>query len=96
MSLSRRINKIHAAVENLLGVKAKHATSVPVRESFQGQIVWEGVVEVFDIPDHPKAKRAYGWVIPGPRDKWVAVLESPPVTSPETAVRAYIVSLGRK
>jgi hypothetical protein len=69
---------------------------VPVHEVFRGQTVWKGEVEVFDLQGHPKAKRAYGWSHPeGPDDKgerFVTVLEIPPVTSPETAVKVSIVS----
>jgi len=43
-----------------------------------------------------KAKRCYGWSNPeGPDDKggrFVAVLEIPPVVSPETAVKVSIVA----
>jgi hypothetical protein len=58
--------------------------------------VWDGVVEVFDLVGHPKAKRAYAWShLDGDKDektRYVAVLEIPPVVSPETAVKASIVS----
>jgi hypothetical protein len=54
------------------------------------------VVEAFDLIGHPKAKRCYAWShLEGDRDertRYVAVLEIPPVVSPETAVRASIVS----
>jgi len=54
-----------------------------------------GDVEVFDLTDHPKAKRAYAWShIDGKDDqdeRFVAVLEIPPVKSAETAVRVQIV-----
>jgi hypothetical protein len=33
----------------------------PVHETFQGQTVWAGEVEVFDLVGHPKAKRCYAW-----------------------------------
>lgn len=70
----------------------RHVQSVPTNEVFQGQTVWQGVVEVFDITGHPKAKRAYAWEIPGPPRDWVAVLEIPPVKSAQTAVQAWVVS----
>jgi len=67
-----------------------------VHEKFNGQTIWRGEVEVFDLTGHPKAKRAYGWSHPEAPDnkgeRFVAVLEIPPVTSPETAVKASIVS----
>jgi hypothetical protein len=57
-------------------------------------------VEVFDLNGHPKAKRAYGWThLDGnqdERERFVAVLEIPPVESPVTAVRASIVADGKK
>ena len=57
---------------------------------------WKGDVEIFDLTGHPKAKRAYGWSHPDGDDnkteRFVATLEIPPVTSPETAVKTAIYS----
>ena len=33
--------------------------SVPVRETFDGKTVWEGVVHIFDLIGHPTATHAY-------------------------------------
>jgi len=70
--------------------------SVPVHEVFRGETVRKGEVEVFDLTGHPKAKRCYGWSHPEGEDnkgeRFVAVLEIPPVVSPVTAVRASIVA----
>lgn len=56
--------------------------SVPVREVFQGQMIWIGVVEVFALAGHPKAKKAYGWSHAEGKDdageRFVTVLEIPP------------------
>jgi hypothetical protein len=58
--------------------------------------VWKGEVEVFNIRGHPQARRAYAWAhLSGDKDdekRYVTVLELPPVKSPETAVRAAIMS----
>jgi len=75
------------------GAKATHRESVPVKETWQGKTVWEGVVEVFDLHDHPEANTAYAWghdTEQGSK-RHVAVLHVPPVVSPITAVRAAIV-----
>jgi hypothetical protein len=68
---------------------------VTVHEIFQGQTVWHGEVEVFDLTGHPEAKKAYGWSRrDGVRDRTerlVTVLELAPVVSPITAVRASIM-----
>jgi len=45
---------------------------------------------------HPRAKRAYGWSHRAGKDdqdeRFVTVLEIPPVTSPETAVKVAIAA----
>jgi hypothetical protein len=90
------IAELKAVILNMHNTLAEHVETVPVCEEFQGQTVWEGEVEVFDLKDHPKAKRAYGWGhATGDDDqgrRYVTVLEVPPVTSPQTAVKASIVS----
>ena len=83
-------------VEHLHNCAAIHRATVPVHEVFQGKTVWKGYVEVFDITGHPKARRAYGWShVDGKNDddeKFVTVLEIPPVDSPQTAVKVAIVA----
>ena len=57
-------------------------------------IFWSGNVEIFNIRGHPTAKRCYAWshaVGSGGRGKrFLAVLELPPVDSPQTAVKAVL------
>jgi hypothetical protein len=91
------IKALAKAIKDLHGCKtARHIESVPVKETFRGQIAWQGVVEVFSITGHPKAKRCYAWShLDGDKDertKVFAVLELPPVTSAQTAVKAAIMS----
>lgn len=88
------------AVERSHNCTAQHVQTVAVREVFQGKTAWEGDVEVFDLTAHPKAKRAYAWgyanEVRGGKFDFIAVLEVPPVTSPQTAVKAAIVAEGRR
>jgi hypothetical protein len=71
--------------------------SVPVTERYLDQIMWEGVVEVFDLDGHPKANRAYGWQFwEGRNAQYTAVLRIPPVDSPNTAVRASIAAEAKR
>jgi hypothetical protein len=90
------IEELQAALLNLHGVTASYVETVPVEETFQGETVWQGEVEVFDIRGHPKATRAYAWGhVSGDDDqgrRYVTVLELPPVDSPETAVKAAVMS----
>jgi hypothetical protein len=77
-------------------IKASKRTKLDLHEVFRGETLWNGDVEVFDLTGHPKAKRAFGWSHPeGKEDKderFVTVLEIPPVKSAQTAVQASIVA----
>lgn len=90
------IARVQVAIMQLHNCGATWRESVPVREVFRGKTLWQGEVEVFDLTGHPKAKRCYGWSHPEGADnkgeRFVTVLEIPPVTSPETAVKVSIVS----
>jgi hypothetical protein len=89
------IDELKTIIHRLHGAKATHRESVPVKEVFQGQTVWDGVVEVFTLHDHPKANTAYAWIHdtgnPNKPEKHVTVLHVPPVVSPLTAVQAFIM-----
>jgi hypothetical protein len=49
------------AVENMHGGAATLAQTVPVKEMWEGETVWKGVVHIFDLAAHPTANRAYAW-----------------------------------
>jgi len=86
--------RLQTAIMHLHNCGATWRESVPVHELFRGQTVWKGEIEVFDLNNHPRARRCYGWSHPeGDHEKgerFVTVLEIPPVTSPETAVKVAI------
>jgi hypothetical protein len=89
------IDELAEVIRKLHGSEATHVETVPIKEVFQGQTVWEGEVEVFDLAGHPKASRVYAWAhetddADRPK-RHVTVLHIPPVTSPELAVRASII-----
>jgi len=68
---------------------------VPVKETFGGKTVWEGIVHVFKIYGHPQANQAYAWSSPiegSDKRRFFAVLHRPPITSPVEAVRAAIIA----
>jgi hypothetical protein len=101
MHHSRRRNEhqLKETVERMHGGSASLAQSVPVRETFEGQTVWEGVVHVFDLTGHPTAPRAYAWSSPiegSTKRRFFAVLHQPPVDSPQAAVRAAIIAETRQ
>lgn len=92
------IESLQKAIRRLHGCESKHIQSVPVKEIFQGETVWNGEVEVFDLIGHPKAKRCYAWSHKQEKkgDRFVAVLELPPVDSPKKAVQTAIVQESKK
>lgn len=88
------INDLKTAIFDLHKCQAKWLTSVPVKETFKGQTVWEGIVEVFELIDHPTATKCYAWshlVDESGKRKFTAGLHEGPVDSPRKAVRAAIV-----
>jgi hypothetical protein len=89
------IEELKAVIHKLHGATATHRESVPVKETFNGETVWEGIVEVFDLHGHPKANKAYAWSQdadnPDKPTYHVTVLHIPPAVSPETAVRAALI-----
>ena len=90
-----RIKELQDVIRKLHGVESKHVGSVPVKETFQGKTVWDGVVEVFELHGHPQASKLYAWTHqtdnPKKPKRHVTVLHVDPITSPVLAVRAAIV-----
>jgi hypothetical protein len=93
------IEELKRGIRNLYGVESAHVESVPVKETFRGQTVWEGVVEVFDLSGHATAQRIYAWAHdtddPANPRRQVTVLHAHPIKSAEDAVRAFIVQESR-
>jgi hypothetical protein len=91
----KTIEAFQEGIRQQHGCESRYVESVPVTEEFQGQIVWSGIVHVFDLQGHPTATRCYVWAEPigefGPRQRVFAVLHQGPVESPLDAVRASIV-----
>jgi hypothetical protein len=87
-------DQLKRAVESQHGGTATLAQSVPVKETFDGKTVWEGVVHVFNLAGHPRATRAYAWSSPvegSTKRRFFAVLHLGAITGPVEAVRAAIV-----
>jgi hypothetical protein len=90
-----RIEELGEAIRRLHGVEATHHESVSVKETFQGETVWDGIVEVFHLKGHPKTDTVYAWLHdtgdPEQPFRPVTVLRIHPALSPVAAVRAFIV-----
>jgi hypothetical protein len=60
--------------------------------------LWSGDVEVFELTDHPKAKRCYGRTY-GEAEEFITILELPPATDTLSAVKvgvSYQIKKARK
>lgn len=90
------IKALQKAIKDLHGLEAVHVGSEAVHETFQGKTVWQGVVEIFDVLGHSKAKRCYAWDHQTSKDeqelRYVAVLELPPVDSARKAVQVAVAA----
>jgi hypothetical protein len=89
------IEGLAEAIRKLHGAEPRFIEAVAVRETFEGQAVWDGVVNVFDLDGHHSATRCYAWAEPadrrGGRQRFIAVLHQEPIESPASAVRAFVV-----
>jgi hypothetical protein len=89
------IEELIDVIQLLHGVRATHRQSVPVKEVFNGKVIWDGIVEVFNLHGQEKPNTAYAWSHttdnPVQPKRHITVLHIPPAVSPETAVRAAIV-----
>jgi hypothetical protein len=87
-------DELGGVIKRLHGVDSTRVEGVPIKEEFRGKTVWEGIVEVFELHGHPKAKRAYASAYETENPKkphHVTVLHIGPIMSPLEAARAAIV-----
>ena len=59
----RRINWIRPRpnIGDLHGCESTWIESVLATETFEGQTLWDGTIEVFELIDHPTSTRCYAW-----------------------------------
>jgi hypothetical protein len=93
------LEELKDVIRRLHGATAAHVESVPVKETFNGQTVWEGIVEVFDLDGHPTAHRVYAWAHDtddaAKPVRHVTVLHLHPIKSAADAVKAVILQEAR-
>ncbi len=93
LSVTERILNIKCAVEKNIGGMARHIISTPVIEIFDETLMWEGVVETFDVACNPNVKRCYGFSYrEGDALAYATIAETNEVNSPEMAVKTFVAS----
>jgi hypothetical protein len=82
------------AIRHVHECESRHVETVPLHETHDGETVWNGAVEVFDLLGHPRATRAYAWseAATGAKRRFFVVLHVPPVDSPVAALRVSILA----
>jgi hypothetical protein len=95
--LADKIAGMQAVIRRLHGVEATHTESVSVPPEFLAGKAWDGVVELFTLRGHHKARRCYSWgyIDEHEQTQYVVVLRLPPATDPGRAVKAYNSAEGK-
>jgi len=92
---NKYLEELKDVIRKLHGSDSTHVETVPIKEVFNGETVWEGEVEVFSLHNHPETDRVYAWAHdtddPDNPKRHVTVLHIPPATSPRKAVQLSIV-----
>ena len=83
-------------MEKAFQCKAQHAFSTAVLEDFEGQLVWDGMVETFELESHPTAKLGYAfYFVENDAPIIKTVLGVPPADTPQNAVKVAIAAEAR-
>ena len=95
--MSERIDNLKLLIERQEKCRATHLESAVIKERYDNRVIWEGVVETFQLEGHPTAKRAYAWVRPqsgadSPEPEYMVVLGIPPANSAQDAVKVAVVN----
>jgi hypothetical protein len=83
--------ELQVAVEHHVGAPAVLREVVPVTETFESRVVWDGLVHVFEVG----SQTVYAWTSPiegSARRRFYTVLGAPPINSAIEAVRAAIAA----
>lgn len=90
------IPALRDAIRHLHGADARHVATEHVRETAPtGEVVWDGDVEVFEMPS---GGRAYAWseATTGNKRRFFAVLGIGKIDGAHAAVQASILADARK
>lgn len=83
--------QLKRVIEAQHGGTSTYVKSMRVHRARANTSGWDGLVHVFDLKNHAKAKRAYAWMSPisgGAKPRFFAVLHAGEVTGPVEAVKA--------
>ena len=84
------VAELRSTIRRLHKCEAAYSRTETVKQVVNGQVLWDGNVEVFALLGHDRALRCYAWGHLHDDGKWevTTVLAIPPVISAESAVLA--------
>ena len=85
-------------IESQHGGTGTFVQSVRVHKAPPGRDQWDGMVHIFDMRNHPQARRAFAWAAPikgGTKPRYFAVLQQGKIKSPADAVKAAAAAIQR-
>lgn len=92
------VETLAQVIESQHGGKGAFVRSVRVVKPKGDSNAWDGVVHVFNLTDHPTARRAYAWASPiqgSKAPRYFAVLHQGQVKGPGDAVTAVVAAIKR-
>ena len=99
MGSGEEVEVLRQVISNVHGCESRHVESIHVLETYQGQTVWDGQVQVFDLCEPYVGRKCFAWGCvdehPRKQRRYVTVLEAPTVRSASEAVRASLISDAR-
>lgn len=86
-----RIDQLAAGVKRIYGCDATWIRTHPASKDWYGDFASDGVVQVYELSGHDRAERCYVWNYQQ-HGQWyyTTLLEIPPVSDPESAVKAGV------
>jgi len=85
------IKKLADGIRSIYGCHAVWLRTHPAHKEWYGEFATDGVVQVYELTGHNRANRCYVWNYQE-HGEWyyTTVLEIPPVSDAESAVRADV------
>ena len=91
----KEISDLQDAIRATHGCESIYRRTEWVAGAIQRKTAWDGLVRVFKLIEHSKAKYCYAWSYrEGNKTQSTIVLGIAPVDSPQSAVKAAIASKG--
>ncbi len=90
------VDLLKRVIESQHGGTGSFVQSLRVHKTNGDKTAWDGVVHVFDLKNHPQAKRAYAWASPikgSKKPRYFAVLHQGAVRGPGEAVKAAVAAV---